>query len=107
MVRTEISAGVCGFHTTILAESADSQNVTLEITSDCETIRKLAASLKDPVDAYQEIGHGFDGEVHRAARVSHKGNCAGCLVPGGIFKSVQAAAALALPAEASIKITKS
>jgi Family of unknown function (DUF6951) len=106
MIRTEISAGVCGFHTTVLADSPDSQNVTLEITSDCENIRALADSLRAPIDAYQEIGHGFEGVVHRAARASHSSNCAGCVVPGGIFKSVQAAAALALPAEASIRIER-
>ncbi len=106
MIRTEISAGVCGFHTTILAHCEDGQNVTLEITSDCENIRRLAGALKAPIDAYQEIGHGFEGVVHRAARANHKSNCAGCVVPGGIFKTVQAAAALALPAEACIKIDR-
>jgi hypothetical protein len=106
MIRTEISAGVCGFHTTVLAHSEDGQNVTLEITSDCETIRRLAEVLKTPIDAWQEIGHGFEGVVHRGVRAHHKSGCAGCVVPSGIFKSVQVAGGVALPAPASLTIER-
>ncbi len=106
MIRTEISAGVCGFHTTVLADSADGQTVSLQIASDCENIRRLAAALTAPIDAYQEIGKGYEGVIHQAVRASHKANCAGCVVPGGIFKSMQAAASLALPAESCIRIER-
>ncbi len=105
MVKTTIRAGVCGFTTTVVAQSDDIQNVTLEIESDCENIKRLADGFPQ-VDAYSEIGAGFDGAIHRAVRTSLKGCCSGCVVPCGIFKAVQVAAGLALPAPASIEIIK-
>ena len=106
MIRTTISAGVCGFHTTVTARSDDGQMVSLQIASDCEKIRGLAEALREPIDAYQEIGGGSDGVVLRAARGSLTGCCAGCVVPSGIFKSVQVAGGVALPAPISITIER-
>lgn len=104
MVRTSVKAGVCGFTTTITAESEDSQNVSFQIDSDCEKIRQLAADFP-AVDAYSELGLGFDGAVHERARAVLRSCCSGCVVPCGIFKSMQVAAGLALPAPCSIEIT--
>ena len=106
MIRTKINAGVCGFHTTIGALSDDQQMVSLEIQSDCEKIRGLAGALTDPIDAYQEIGDGADGVILSAARTRLTGCCAGCTVPSGIFKSVQVAGGVALPAPVSIMIER-
>ena len=106
MIRATINAGVCGFHTTVAARSDDMQVVSLEIASDCEKIRGLAEALKNPIDAYQEIGDGSDGVVLSAARTRLAGCCAGCVVPSGIFKSVQVAGGVALPAPISITIER-
>jgi hypothetical protein len=106
VTRTEISAGVCGFHTKVQATSPDMQFVALDITSDCEKIRTLASALKEPVDAYQEIADGHDGVIQRAVRAHITGCCAGCVVPSGIFKSVQVAGGVALPAPVSYTIEK-
>jgi hypothetical protein len=103
--RTTIHAGVCGFRTTVVGQSDDVQNVALSISSDCEKIRRLSADLPS-IDAYQEIGAGFDGVVLQAARRSLSGCCAGCVVPSGIFKTVQVAGGVALPAEVSIGMEK-
>ena len=103
--KAVIGAGVCGFATTVTATSDDMQNVTLEIESDCENIKRLAASFPQ-VDGYAEIGAGFDGVIHQVVRDTLKGCCSGCIVPCGIFKSMQVAAGLALPAPASIDIVK-
>ena len=105
MVRTTIQAGVCGFTTNVTAESDDMQNVSFKIESDCESIRKLAEDFPT-VDGYQEIGLGFDGEIHQAVRSALRGCCSGCVVPCGIFKSMQVAAGLALPSPISIDIEK-
>ena len=105
MVKARIKAGVCGFTTTVAAESDDMQNVTFKIESDCENIQKLAADFPQ-VDGYGEIGAGFDGAIHRAVRETLKGCCSGCVVPCGIFKAMQVAAGLALPAPASIELQK-
>jgi len=106
MIRTIINAGVCGLHTTVKARSDDLQVVRLEVTSDCDKIRGLAEALRDPIDAYQEIGDGFDGVVLKTAHSHLKGCCAGCVVPSGIFKSVQVAGGVALPAPVSITIER-
>lgn len=104
MIRTTINAGVCGFHTTVAARSDDQQIVTLEIESECEKIRGLGEALTSPIDAYQEIGDGSEGVVLKAARAHLKGCCAGCVVPSGVFKTVQVAGGVALPAPISITI---
>jgi hypothetical protein len=104
--RAEIQAGVCGFTTTVIADSPDDQMVALSITTDCERIAKLAAALNDgSIDAYDEIGQGFDGVVMSAVRSHLTGCCAGCAVPVGLFKAVQAAARVALPRPVSIELT--
>jgi hypothetical protein len=103
--KAVIGAGVCGFTTTVTATSDDVQNVNFEIESDCENIRRLAVGFPQ-VDGYAEIGAGFDGTIHQVVRETLKGCCSGCVVPCGIFKSMQVAAGLALPAPASIKIIK-
>ena len=101
-----IEAGVCGFHTTVTADSPDEQMVTLTITTDCEKIAGLAEALiGKEIDAYAEIAKGFDGVVLSAARAGLSGCCAGCAVPSGIFKAVQTAARVALPRPVSIELT--
>lgn len=102
--KATINAGVCGFITVVTAQSDDMQNVSFEIESDCDNIRRLAEGFPT-VDGYNEIGAGFDGVIHQAVRGTLKGCCSGCLVPCGIFKAMQVAAGLALPAPASVDIT--
>jgi len=105
MIMTEIQAGICGFRTTVRARSDDSQHVSLEVMSTCEKITALAADL-GTIDAYQEIGEGFNGVIHKAVLRHLKGCCAGCVVPSGVFKAVQVAGCVALPAPASITIER-
>ena len=106
--RIEIEAGICGFRTTVLAASADDQNVTFEIESGCEKVRGLAAALKakGPVDAYADISPTGQSVVLGTARDCLKGCCAGCVVPTGIFKGMQVAAGLALPKDICLRITQ-
>lgn len=101
-----IEAGVCGFQTTVTADSPDEQMVTLSIASDCDKIAGLAAALNaKPIDGYQEIAAGFGGVVLSAAREKLSGCCAGCAVPAAIFKAVQVAARTALPRDIEIKLS--
>jgi hypothetical protein len=101
-----VQAGVCGFVTTVTANSPDDQMVTLEIETDCEKIAGLAEALRGKeIDAYTEIGAGFAGVVMSAVRSSLSGCCAGCAVPVGIFKVLQVAARLALPKKVAISLS--
>jgi hypothetical protein len=98
-----VQAGVCGFTTMVTTDSPDDQTVALAIKTDCEKIARLAKALQDKqIDAYAEIGAGFDGVVMSAVRSHLTGCCAGCVVPAGIFKALQVSARLALPKEVAI-----
>jgi len=107
-VRTEIDAGICGFHSTSRATSEDSMFVRFEVTSDCDKIRGLGEALasKGPVNAYEEMSPASERVVMATVRDCLKGCCAGCAVPVGIFKSMQVAAGLALPKDIAIQIEK-
>lgn len=105
--KATIHGGVCGFATQVAATSEDSQNVSLSVQSTCEKIQRLAEALPAEVDAYAEIGAGFDGQVLTTARSVLSGCCAGCVAPAGIFKTMQVAAKLALPAQSEINIERS
>ena len=86
-VRVTVDGGICGFQTSIRAESADAQNVTLDIASGCEKVRKFGEHLaaKGSVDGYAELGAGSDGIVLTTARENLKGCCSACAVPVGSF----------------------
>ena len=101
-----ISAGVCGFVTEVQATSEDQQHVSFQVITTCENIKSLAETLQE-VDAYAELGAGFDGQLHQALRASLRGCCSGCVVPAGIFKAMQIAAGVALPQTASMEFVKS
>jgi hypothetical protein len=104
----EIDAGICGFRTTATVTSPDSQDVSFEVQSDCEKIRKLGDDLKakGTIDAYQEISPAKESVLMQAVRATLKGCCAGCAVPAGLFKAMQVAAGLALPKDITVKLTK-
>lgn len=101
-----IKAGVCGFVTEVKARSEDQRHVCLQVESTCDNIRTLADALPE-VDAYAELGAGFDGQLWTTIRSCLKGCCSGCVVPAGLFKAMQIAAGLALPRAASIEFEKS
>jgi len=104
--KGHIHAGVCGFQTSVAAESPDDQNVTLTIETDCEKIGALADALAGKeIDAYEEIARGSDGVVLTTTREKLIGCCAACAVPVGIFKCVQVAARVALPTDVAISLT--
>jgi hypothetical protein len=100
-----INAGICGFVTEVTATCEDSQTVSFVVESTCEKIQALGAALPT-VDAYAEIGAGFDGQVLSTVRTVLGGCCAGCVVPAGVFKTMQVAAKLALPAPAGIELAR-
>jgi hypothetical protein len=81
MIRTAIRAGIRGFNTAVAASSADLQHVSMAIESTCKRIRGLAAELATAIDAFREIGDGFEGVILKTVRRHLKGCCAGCIVP--------------------------
>ncbi len=106
IATANVNAGVCGFVTEVAATCDDGQTVSLSVTSNCEKIQALGEALPSAVDAYAEIGAGFEGQVLSTVRTVLSGCCAGCIVPAGVFKTMQVAARLALPAPAGIELQK-
>ena len=108
VAKTQVHAGVCGFVTTATASSDDDQQVTFDLTSDCGNIERLSNALQTqmPFDAYQEIRGADHSRLLQTTRQELTGCCAGCVVPVALFKAMQVAAGLALPADFHVSMTK-
>ncbi len=106
VATAKISAGICGFTTRVRAESDDAYQVRISIESDCDKIQACAAELSErlPLSALDELGQGSDGAILGMTRSHLKGCCAGCVTPAGVFKAMQVAAGLALPAPVQIDV---
>ena len=103
MVKTVIDPGICGFVTEVVAVM-DGSMCSLEITSGCECIRKMAEELTE-VDPMVEIGFFREGPLTLRIFAKHCPHPS-CPVPAGILKCVEVEAGLALPKDASIRITR-
>lgn len=104
MSKAEIFSGICGFTTEVEAKM-DGKVCNLFIRSDCKAVQKLAQDLKH-VKPMEEIS--FHRSMPRTLESSMK-HCshAACPVPVGIIKAIEVEAKLALPADVSIKLSKS
>jgi hypothetical protein len=102
--NADIFSGICGFSTQVEA-NFEGKNCQLAITSHCKAIQRLAEELTE-VNPFQEIS--FRREMPQTYELGIK-YCshAACPVPAGIIKAVEIASGLALPADVSIKLTKS
>jgi hypothetical protein len=102
-VRSTIDGGICGFQTRVVADADDSFVVRIEVESDCPRVAAYTSELRE-LNALVELGLRHDATVLAAAREARHGACVGCVVAAGIYKTMQAAAGLALPAESRIDI---
>ena len=105
--QAHVTAGICGFETTVVAEADADQAVTFHLESGCAKIRAMAERIGrlGPVDALAEIDARKPGTLTSTMRGSLIGCCAGCVVPVGIFKAMQVAAGLALPRDLHITLS--
>jgi hypothetical protein len=87
----------------VRAEGDDKYQVNLEVTSDCEKIQGIGADLSQ-VSVFDELRLGQEGVILSTAHRHLKGCCAACVVPVGIFKAMQVAGGVALPAEIGISL---
>lgn len=100
-----VMSGVCGMITEIRATSQDTSGlVTLDINTRCDGIQQLADALK-VVNPEEEISYRGDGPKTLRMAAKHCKHTA-CPVPSGIIKAIEVAAGLALPKDASIKVTQ-
>lgn len=106
MARAEIHSGVCGFVTVVeaTADEGDHHQVHLKITSDCKSCQRLARELTE-IDALREFTFRGEGPLTYQLAAKYLTHSA-CPVPAGILKAVEVAAGLALPKDATIKVSK-
>lgn len=106
-ITAKVEAGICGFETTVLAETEDQQVVGFRIESTCAKVRAMAEAIArlGPVDAFAEIDARQTGALTTTMRTSLVGCCSFCAVPVGVFKAMQGAAGLALPRDVHITIS--
>lgn len=105
MAKAEICSGVCGFNTTVEARNDGAGQVQLTIESDCKAIQRLAEELTQ-VDPYREFTYRGEGPRTFEVAADYCSHAA-CPVPVGIIKAIEIEAGLALPADVSIKLSKS
>jgi hypothetical protein len=99
--RSEITAGICGFTTTVDVTCQD-YKCTIAIQSDCPNAQKLAAELTE-ADAFHEISYrgGRPRTFELAERyLQHTA----CPVPSGIIKAIEVAAELAFGKDVEIRV---
>ena len=99
-----IYGGICGFETRVSAEADDSFDVRFSIETSCPRVRSYTADL-GTVNVLAELALRHDATVLAAARDERHCACVGCVIAAGIYKTMQAAAGLALPADSRIEIT--
>ena len=104
MANVKVDAGACGFKAEIEAVSEDIQHVKVDIRTDCPNFAEFIKEIK-VVNPYDEIEP--DSKNGKILNLWPKYlHCSACPVPSGIIKAVEVAAGLALPKDASIKVTR-
>jgi hypothetical protein len=103
MAKADIASGICGFTAKVEIHTVGSQ-CTISIESECQAIQRLAEELSE-VDPYREIS--FRGRGPHTLEMGAK-HCfhPACPVPVGIIKAIEIEAGLALPADATIRLSK-
>ncbi len=101
--KAEIFAGNCGY-TTVVTAAQVGKVVRLEMESDCAAIRRMADELTE-VQPFNEISFKRNMPLTHEMGVKHCTH-ASCPVPVGIIKAVEIEARLALPVDATIKLSK-
>lgn len=85
-------------------ETEDGDRVRLSIQSDCKSCLRLGTALAE-VEPFREITYRGEGPLTLQLASQILPHPA-CPVPAGIIKAIEVAAGLALPANASIQLSK-
>lgn len=104
MAVSEIFGGICGFNTKVIA-TEDGGKIKLTIETNCPNVVKLADELTE-VDAFNEVFKRVILTKTYELASKYLPHSA-CIVPTGILKAVEVEANLALPKEATVKVSKS
>ena len=104
MTKVEINPGACGFLVTILATKVDPKKANVAIQTECEQVNEMASMITH-LTLQDILGFRFGEDiVYQAAKkvIRH----AGCPVPCGIIKTVEAELGLAVRRDVHIHFIK-
>ena len=104
MAKAEITSGICGFAATVTTRM-QGRTCLVSVESECDAVQRLGEALQE-VDPFQEISFRGQGPQTLKRGAEHCYHTA-CPVPVGIIKAIEIEAGLALPADATIKLSKS
>lgn len=106
MSTAKINSGVCGFETTVSAESDSAYQCKLKIESTCPHVTKMAETMAQEIDTFNVMNELFkkgESQVQTSAKVLPHLTCP---VTVGILKAMEVSAGLALAKDVEIKIEK-
>jgi hypothetical protein len=104
-IVAEVSPGACGLVSRIEASSSDGMHVVLQIGSACPRVQAYAEQVTG-LDAFQELlSNPLAQTTPVLLAAEHKLHTT-CLIPLATLKAAEAAAGLALPQEASIRLER-
>ena len=102
MIKANINSGVCGFITTVQAETGDKYQTKVKIESTCPHVAKMAEAL-ETVNAMNELFKKGQSQILTESQTLPHITCP---VPTGLLKAIEASSGLALPKDASITFIK-
>jgi hypothetical protein len=94
MTKVEINPGACGFRVIVIASKVEPKRATLVIQTECEQVNEMSSMITH-LTIQDILGFPFSEDVvYQAAKkvIRH----AGCPVPCGIIKTVEAELGLAV-----------
>lgn len=108
-IKTEIAPGICNFDAVVTAQTEDSQHVSFEFVTECQTMKEFSRQVAEisPVDAIATLGPEENPVLAIGRKLLQtKGCCDACIVPAATAKIMQVAAGLALPKDASLTVSR-
>ena len=105
MTEVEVYSGICGFKTTIRVEDQKKYKATCAIESNCPNHKKVAGILNSAtLNMMDELFKKGESQVLNACQgiVPH----VSCPVPAAILMALEVGTGLALPADATIRFTR-
>ncbi|WP_236860235.1 DUF6951 family protein [Candidatus Formimonas warabiya] len=98
-----IHSGVCGFITTVQAETDSDYQTKLQVESQCPNVKKIIEAL-GTLNVMNELFRKGQSEI-LSLSAQHLPHVT-CPVPIGMLKALEASAGMALPKDVSISFTK-
>ena len=103
MTKVMINPGICGFVTSVTAESEDQMKVQVQVKSGCKSIRQMFTDLGNTFDAYEVcLRKPGEGPFYEYAQ-EHFPVHASCPVFSGIIKCMEVECRLALKKDVTIE----